>query len=135
VLAGRGSDRLPLGAAEGVTVTGAVPDAAEVMAGAALLGFPCPPSSGPKLKVLDAVLHGLPVLTTSHGVEGLQCPGVTVADSDREFVAAAAELLADPQRRADRAAAARAVALQAHAPERVLPAWLGLAVRSADPAG
>jgi hypothetical protein len=115
LLAGRG--RLELGTGlPGVLAVGPVADAAGFLARAAVLAFPCPPSSGPKTKVLEAVLAGLPVVTTPAGVEGLAVGGgVTVAPRHR-FAAALAAALADPAARAAGAAAARATAAAVHAP-------------------
>ncbi len=129
LIAGRGGAAIAGG--DGVRVVGEVRDTAEVMAESALLVFPCPASSGPKLKVLDAALHGLPVLTTAAGVEGLAVDGVTVAPLDG-FEAALAGLLADPGRRADSARRAREAALARHVPDVAVRSWLSFAADLAD---
>jgi glycosyltransferase involved in cell wall biosynthesis len=55
-LAGRGLD--DVGSVDGVEVLGPVDRSADVLAGAAAVAFPCPPSSGPKIKVLEAMAGG-----------------------------------------------------------------------------
>jgi hypothetical protein len=115
LIAGRGLG--PVGASAGVRVLGEVADPVDAMAQAAVLAFPCPPTSGPKIKVLDALLHGLPVVTTSSGLEGL-----SVDDSGafrvrrRHFCDGLVDVLRDPGRRADVAARGRVAALEWHAP-------------------
>lgn len=115
LVAGRGSARL--GTVAGVDVLGEVARTVDAMSEAAVLAFPCPPSSGPKMKVLDAVLAGLPVVTTPAGVEGLSvADGSVVTAALEDFAAALADTLADPARRAAMAASAQASALPHHAP-------------------
>jgi glycosyltransferase involved in cell wall biosynthesis len=98
LLAGRGAPLAP-----GTTSLGEVPTAREAFAQAAVLAFPCPASTGPKVKVLEAMAAGLPVVTTPDGVEGLH-PAVAAAAEvvplDR-FAAALAGVLASPERRAE----------------------------------
>lgn len=115
LLAGRGE--LSLGAAAGVEVIGAVPAAADLLSRIAVFAFPCPPTSGPKMKVLDALAHGVPVVTTTAGVEGITDigSGAEVAD-ESAFADALVRLLLDPQRRAEMGRAARQAILSAHAP-------------------
>jgi glycosyltransferase involved in cell wall biosynthesis len=132
-LAGSGSEAFddPAGGVRGL---GRVPDAGEVLAGAAVLAFPCPPTSGPKVKVLEAMALGLPVVTTAAGVEGVAEPdgdatgAVTVAPEDPAgFADALASALADPAGRAAMAERARALVEAHHGPtacaERRVTAW------------
>jgi hypothetical protein len=119
VVAGRGSARVQPG--NGIEVVGEVAHPADLMATAAVLAFPCPPSSGPKLKVLDAVLHGLPVVTTPAGVEGLSCGGVRVAE-DHSFSAALIDSLRDPAGRCESARQALAAASR-HLPQAAAGSW------------
>lgn len=115
LVAGRGGDQVATG--EGVHVMGEVARSVDAMSEAAVLAFPCPPTSGPKMKVLDAVVAGLPVVTTPAGAEGLTLAegAVTVAGLE-DFAAALASVLADPARRAAMAASGRASALEHHQP-------------------
>lgn len=116
VVAGRGS--AAIGTTAGVRVIGEVESTMDAMSEAAVLAFPCPPTSGPKLKVLDAFGAGLPVVTTPAGVEGLAVPAdaAAVAD-DAGYADALVAVLSDPQRRADMAERARAAVLERHSPQ------------------
>jgi glycosyltransferase involved in cell wall biosynthesis len=115
IVAGRGSDAV--GVSAGVRVVGEVAATVDAMSQAAVLAFPCPATSGPKLKVLDAFGAGLPVVTTPAGVEGLAVPvdaaAVAGADGYADVLVA---VLSDPQRRADMASRARVAVLAQHAP-------------------
>ncbi|MBV9486140.1 MAG: glycosyltransferase family 4 protein, partial [Frankiaceae bacterium] len=69
LLAGRGMRSAP--EVPGVEVLGEVAQARDALAQASVFAFPCPPTSGPKMKVLDALANGVPVVTTTAGIEGL----------------------------------------------------------------
>lgn len=130
LVAGRGD--LGTGASNGVELLGPVEHSLDVLGQAAVLAFPCPDSSGPKVKVLEAAAHGLCVVTTPGGAEGLGSDAVVVSDLDG-FAAALAGALRDPSRRADLAAQARADVLAVHAPRpaaRVRKAALEAAQRA-----
>ena len=115
VIAGRGSP--DIGATAGVRVLGEVASTVDAMSEAAVLAFPAPATSGPKMKVLDALGAGLPVVTTTAGVEGIDVPADAVAVADTAgFADALSAVLADPQRRARMAETARGAVLAHHAP-------------------
>lgn len=99
----------------GVRALGRLANLDELWASAAVLAFPCPPSSGPKVKVLEAAMAGIPVITTPSGVEGLDLSGVVVTPASA-FAATVAGVLGDPARRSDLADRCRTSALAAHAP-------------------
>jgi hypothetical protein len=114
LLAGRGAN--PVGSLEGVSWLGSVASTSDLLGELAVFAFPCPPTSGPKMKTLDALAHGVPVVTTAAGVEGvLDTSGAVVTDPDR-LADALAAVLGDPGRRADLAARARDGMLARHAP-------------------
>jgi glycosyltransferase involved in cell wall biosynthesis len=118
LLAGPGDP--PIGTIAGVEVLGRVARSEDVLSQAAALAFPCPPSSGPKVKVVEALGAGLPVVTTEAGVEGVVTRGTTVAavapaEVDG-FAASLAGTLGDPAGRAALADAAVAAITAAHAP-------------------
>lgn len=124
VVAGRGMDRLGLPSARDVEVVGEVGASAEFLAGLSLLLFPLERGSGMKVKVLEAIASGVPVVTTPAGAEGIDAgDGVVVARSDEELAAAAARILTDAGERRQRGAAAREAFLRRYAPE---PATLPL---------
>ena len=58
-------------AASGVTVAGAVPDVRPYMAAADVFVMPLRLGSGTRLKALEALASGLPLVSTRQGVEGL----------------------------------------------------------------
>jgi hypothetical protein len=113
LLAGRGC---PDVRAEGVRVLGEVPRAVDAFAQAAVLAFPCPPTSGPKTKVLEALAAGLPVLTTEAGAEGLADPTVCETAGAQRFSQALATILADEGRRVELAQRGRAMVAEQHSP-------------------
>jgi glycosyltransferase involved in cell wall biosynthesis len=125
LIAGRGLAE-PI-SADGVEVMGEVAQARDALSRAAVLAFPCPPTSGPKMKVLDALAWGLPVVTTVAGVEGIKLAEGTVAVAEEDgFFATLVEVLKDPQRRALMAKAGRADVLASHRPEQAAEARLAL---------
>jgi len=100
VVAGRGTERFG--------GLGEVESAREVFQRFSLLLFPLPRGSGMKVKVLEAIASGVPVVTTPAGAEGIEpSDGVVVETEPRALAAAAAELLSDEQARRERGAAAR----------------------------
>ena len=115
VLAGRG---LEPGASLGTRVRaiGSVPKAVDALSQGSVFAFPCPASSGPKVKVIEAMAYGLPVVTTPYGAEGVWAETgrdfVTAAQPD--FASALADVLANPERRAAMAAAARRAIVRHH---------------------
>jgi glycosyltransferase involved in cell wall biosynthesis len=106
-VAGRGMDRL-LAGAEDVEVVGAVPSASEFFAGLSLLLFPLGRGSGMKVKTLEALAAGVPVVTTASGAEGIEAgDGVVIVDDDKALAAAAAAILLDESERRERGRVAR----------------------------
>lgn len=130
LLAGRGDLRIAGGA--GVEVLGPVAQSVDVLSRAAVLAFPCPDTSGPKIKVLEAAAVGLAVVTTPAGAEGLGSDAVVVSDLD-DFATALIRILRQPALRIELAARARSDVLLVHAPRaaaRVRKAVLEAAQRS-----
>jgi glycosyltransferase involved in cell wall biosynthesis len=94
-------DRLPAGA--GVRFTGYLPDIRPAIARSWVSVVPLREGGGTRLKILESLALGTPVVATSKGAEGLDLlPGrdIVIADSPAEFAAAVAQLLGDPERRA-----------------------------------
>lgn len=107
VLAGRGTEGLRVTGA-GIHVVGEVPSAVELLRSLTVLTYPVGRGSGMKVKVLEALALGVPVVTTTDGAEGIgTTDGVVVADDDARFVRATTALLRDPLERAERSVAAR----------------------------
>lgn len=121
LLAGRGCPQVR---AEGVRVLGDVPRALDAFSEAAVLAFPCPPTSGPKTKVLEALAAGLPVVTTEAGAEGVADPTVCRTSGLPGFSRVLAEMLGDEAARAALSVRGRDVAATHHSPAAAAAARL-----------
>lgn len=89
-------------AGDRVTVTGEVPSVAPYLLRCSAFAAPVRQGAGIRMKVLEAMLHSAPVVTTPLGAQGLQArPGVDllVAREAEEFAGAILQLLGDPARR------------------------------------
>lgn len=118
LLAGRRLDQMGIGSVPGVTALGEVGESTDVLGQASVLAFPCPSSSGPKVKVLEALSYGIPVVTTPAGIEGVfVSPGEGAAVARLpDFAATLAKLLVDPQRRSALGTSGRLAVTDAHSP-------------------
>jgi glycosyltransferase involved in cell wall biosynthesis len=93
-----------------VVVTGHVPDVAAYLHRAKLLVAPMTFGAGVQTKVLEAMAHNKPVVTTSVGAEGIEGEsGVhyLVADTPDDFASSVVQLLVDPSLRTRIGSAAR----------------------------
>jgi glycosyltransferase involved in cell wall biosynthesis len=102
---------LALAQLPGVTVTGAVPDVQPVYAQAQVVVVPLRAGGGTRLKILEALALGRPVVTTTIGNEGLDlldAEHLRVADGAAALAQAVIELLRDPAQRAALAVRGRA---------------------------
>jgi glycosyltransferase involved in cell wall biosynthesis len=84
----------------GITVTGYVADPTPWLERAAVAVVPLRVGSGMRVKILEAFAHGIPVVTTSIGCEGIALePGrhALVADTPDEFAAATLRVLEDAE--------------------------------------
>lgn len=118
LLAGRGVAELQgLHRAAGVEVVGEVPRAGTFLASLSVLVFPLRRGSGMKMKVLESIAVGLPVVTTPAGAEGIDGGhGIIVEDDDSRLAEAVARLLVDQDERKQRGAAAREAFDRRYAP-------------------
>ncbi len=109
VLAGRGTDRLGLSPGPDVELAGEVASARDLFQRLSVLLFPLERGSGVKVKVLESLASGVPVVTTPAGAEGIgPSAGVSIETEPEALAAAAADLLASEDVRRERGAAARA---------------------------
>ena len=86
-------------ACEYITVTGYVPDTAPYLAEAMVSICPLRFGAGLKGKIGEAMMHGLPVVTTSIGTQGMARHGgveLLVGDTPTEFANAVLRLFRDP---------------------------------------
>ncbi len=115
-----------LAATPGVVVTGYVPDILPYFGGADVYVVPMRIGGGTRLKVLEALSAGLPVVTTTLGMEGIHAePGthLRVADDPATFAATVLDLLlpAHADKRRALGAAARELVLRDYDWERIVP--------------
>ena len=102
VVAGRGSEDLlgryfPL---DGAELLGEVPHPRDFFSRVALLLYPPPRGSGVKIKVLEAMAYGVPVVSNAEGLEGVTSDDCAVrAESDDDIVAGVVALLRDDAKR------------------------------------
>jgi glycosyltransferase involved in cell wall biosynthesis len=107
-----------LSALEGVDVTGEVPSIPDAVRGCGVGVCPLRLGAGVQNKVLEYMALGLPVVTTSVGLEGLEArPGfeLMVADGAADFAGAVLELVSDRERALTLAVAARRHVESTHA--------------------
>ena len=100
-----------LATAEGIKVTGSVPDVRPYLASASVAVVPIRIARGIQNKVLEAMAMGLPVVTTTKAFTGIEAiPGtdLLVADQPEAFAELIVRLLEDPRRREQMGHAARA---------------------------
>ena len=93
-----------LGALPGVTVTGSVDDVRPYMARSWLLAVPLRLGGGTRLKIVEALAAGLPVVSTSVGAQGLEAISpdlIALADTPAVFVEQTLTLLQDTVRRSE----------------------------------
>jgi glycosyltransferase involved in cell wall biosynthesis len=108
LLAGRGLPVAEADADAGVEVVGEVESSVDFLHGLSVLLFPLSRGSGMKVKVLESIACGLPVVTTPAGAEGIdRTDGVVEEAANDAFARAAVELLTDAEGRRQRGAAAR----------------------------
>ena len=103
----------------GVRVTGRVPDVQPFLCDADVAVCPLRVGGGIKVKVIEALVTGLPVVTTPVGAQGLPVGlGVptVVAPDPRALAKAVIDVLSDPNARAHSQDAASGVT-------RILPSW------------
>jgi glycosyltransferase involved in cell wall biosynthesis len=111
LLAGSGMEReafAHLPSPAGVEWLGRVPSADAFLTGLGALLYPVQRGSGAKVKVLESMLLGVPVVTTTPGAEGIDgSGGIVVADDDRALADATCELIDDVAARRSAAEQAR----------------------------
>lgn len=109
-----------------ITVTGRVESIYPYLDGADLLIAPLRFGSGIKIKILEAMAAGVPVVTTSIGAEGLGIePGchMGVEDTPEGFAVAVTELLASRELREQRSLAGRQFLAENFRYETLMRTW------------
>ena len=108
-----------------IQVTGYVPDLAPYLAQAALMVVPVRAGSGMRVRILEALARGVPVVTTTMGAEGIEVRDgehLLLADTPDAFAAAVTRLLADPALRRSLAGNGRRLVEQQYDWQVALPA-------------
>jgi glycosyltransferase involved in cell wall biosynthesis len=98
-----GSEILTLGREPGVTVVGSPPDVGPYYAAADVAIAPIRSGGGTRIKILEAFSHGVPVVSTTIGAEGLDARAgqdLLIADAPEEMARACLDLIDAPERRA-----------------------------------
>lgn len=117
-----------LGALPGVTVTGSVPDVRPYLARSWLSTVPLRLGGGTRLKIVEAMASGLPVVSTTVGAQGLDQVDrdiLAIADTPEAFVATTLRLLRDNAERERRSRHGRTVIEQHYS-------WQALGQKFAD---
>jgi polysaccharide biosynthesis protein PslH len=95
-----------------INVTGRVPDVAPFVSGATVSVAPIRVAGGTRIKILESLALGTPVVATTIGAEGLGLvpdQHLKIGDTPRAFAESVIALLKDPERRRAMAAAGRVV--------------------------
>jgi glycosyltransferase involved in cell wall biosynthesis len=94
---------------EGVHVVGPVPDVRAYLAQADVFIVPLRMGSGTRLKILEALAAGLPIVATSIAAEGLELPEavILIADTVDDFADGVVRLVRDTELRSRMSAAGR----------------------------
>jgi glycosyltransferase involved in cell wall biosynthesis len=111
-----------LGQQPGISIAPNVADPAPYYRAARVAVVPIRAGGGSRIKILEAFAHGLPVVSTSMGAEGLavtQGRHLLIADAPEDFAAAVKRLLADRGLAARLAAAGRALIAERYDLDRV----------------
>lgn len=108
----------------GVTITGYVDDVRPYLAGAKVYVAPLRVGGGTRLKLLEAMMMGLPIVATTLGAEGFPVVNgqeLILADEPERFAREALDLLDNPARRARLGAAGRAFAQANYGWDALIP--------------
>jgi glycosyltransferase involved in cell wall biosynthesis len=119
----------PLPSREHLSLAGFVQDVRPLVARSWCSIVPIHTGGGTRLKILEAMALGTPVVTTTKGMEGLDlCPGehVLVADDPNAFAEAILALFADPALRQRLAQNARQLVQEKYNWAVVMPRFLAI---------
>jgi glycosyltransferase involved in cell wall biosynthesis len=84
----------------GIELTGYVADMRDILATSAACAVPLRSGGGSRLKILEAMASGVPVVSTTMGAEGINCVNgehILLADTAQSLAEAIAAVLTKPQ--------------------------------------
>ncbi len=116
-----------------VTVTGSVPDVRPWAADCGAFVVPLRSGSGMRVKILNAMAMGLPVVSTTIGAEGIEVTdgeNILLADGAQDFAEATVRVLSDPALAARIAEGGRRLMAERYSWERVGERLLSLYARA-----
>jgi glycosyltransferase involved in cell wall biosynthesis len=108
----------------GVSIVENLPDPLEFYRRCTVLAYPLARGSGMKVKILEAMAYGVPIVTTSEGIEGVDAENGTHAaleDEDEPFAERVVEMLRDPSARRCLREAGRVLVEEKYSPKTILP--------------
>jgi len=106
----------------GIRALGFQKDLAQVYGQAAIALAPIHGGGGTRIKIIEAAMHALPVVSTTIGAEGLDFvhdAEIVIADDAAAFAEACLMLLGQPKKRREIGLAARVKALQEYSPRAI----------------
>ena len=104
----------------GVELIDSFPHPREIFQRLSILVYAPPVATGMKVKVLEAMAYGVPMVVNAEGFEGLEAdpePAAHLANTDDEIVDAVLELLSDPAKRRRAVERGRACLARSFSPE------------------
>jgi glycosyltransferase involved in cell wall biosynthesis len=119
-----------------VTLTGFVDDVRPLIAQSWISVVPLHTGGGTRLKILEAMALGTPVVATSKGAEGLDVQSgrhLLIADTPEAFAQSAIRLLKEPELRRQLAKSAYQLIREKYDWAVVIPRFLALTERVAHP--
>lgn len=122
-------ENLPLPSLRNVTLAGYVDDIKWLIASCAVSVAPLLSGGGTRLKILEAMALGTPVVATSKGAEGLEAQAgahLLIADSPSDFAECVIKMFQDETARVQMAERARRLVQEKYNWGSVLPAYLRL---------
>ncbi len=105
-----------------IVVTGYVPDISQYLQGCRIMVAPLRYGSGIKGKIMDSMMNGLPVVTTSIGAEGMDLIdgiSVLIAETPEQFASSITELYNNADLWNEISANSYALAIKKYAPENI----------------
>lgn len=100
-IAGKHGDQLfKSNESQGIHVNGFIDNLSAFLSDKSFLISPILSGSGVRIKILEMMAYGFPVITTTRGAQGMDsCAGVCIANTDEELVSLTTEMLQNTEKR------------------------------------